>query len=89
MSTTNYTDNMSVTQIDAPAPEPRRGWLPLVCAALVGGVAAMAAGYVRGAGVPPLVVLVALLAVPIVSYWRFVRQQRRKAEAAAEAVSSG
>ncbi len=88
MNTTNYTDTMNATQIDVPVPEPRRGWLPLVCAAFMGGVAAMAAGYVRDAGVPPLVVLFALLAVPIASYWRCVRQQRRKAEAAA-GVSSG
>ncbi len=77
---------MSATRSDVPAPEPRWDWRLFVRAAFIGGVAAMATQYVLGAGVPRLVILVALLAVPIVSYWRFVRQQRRRAEAA---VSSG
>ena len=76
---------MTTTHSDAPALEARRGWLSFVRAAFMGGVAAMAAGYARDAGVPPLVVLFALLAVPIVSYRRFVRQQRRRAEAEAAA----
>ncbi len=88
MNAPNYTEPMSATHSGVPVLEPRRGWRLFACAAFGGGVAAMATQYVLGTGVPLLVVLVALLAVPIVSYWRFVRQRRRKTEAAA-GVSSG
>ncbi len=83
-----YPDTVSTTQGDDPAPGLVLGWRWLVCMALTGGVVGLATNFVLDAGFPPrlflaalLVFFAALLTWAVVSYRRFVRQQRRSAEA--------
>ncbi len=85
MSTPNYPDTMNKTHGNAPA---GRTWkLGFSWYAFAGAIAGSCCLYF---GIPPLAVLAAALGFGVVSYRRFVRQQRRKAEAeAAVGVSSG